>query len=229
MRLIDLYSRVVETTGLEVITTDSINAAISNCFADLTSRGYRDFEELQYPEANINEYKNNLAIITLPDNVRKILYVRIYFETEATTADRVPLADHYVQALIKDGEFRSDVLNMGKRVIYYVRDNQMYIEWLGVKSPIYIRVGIHKKLEVPRLGDTDITTVEDISDVTINIRKEFEDALVLYSIYFFFARELKDNERMVFHLNQYKYYVEDILHELNDEDIFQEEDVVVVE
>ena len=229
MKLIDLYSRVVETTGLEVITTDSINAAISNCFADLTSRGYRDFEELEYPLAKIVEYKNNLATVTLPESVRKILYVRVYFETEATTAERVPLADKLVQSLIKDSEFRSDVLNMGKRVIFYVKGNQLNIEWLGLKSPIYIRVGIHKKLEVPRIGSTDITTVDDISDVTIKIRKEFEDALVLYSIYFFFARELKDNERMVFHLNQYKYYVEDILHELNDEDIFQEEDVVVIE
>lgn len=229
MKLIDLYTRVVETTGLEVITTDSINAAISNCFADLTSRGYRDFEELDYPKDDITEYKNNLAIVDLPNNVRKIIYVRVYFETEAATADRVPLADGYVQSLIKDGEFRSDVLNMGKRVIYYVKNNKLHIEWLGMKSPIYVRVGIHKKLEVPRLAENDITSSEDIGSVEISIRKEFEDALVLYSIYFFFARELKDNERMVFHLNQYKYYVEDILHELNDEDIFEDDDVVVVE
>jgi len=229
MKLIDLYSRVVETTGLEVITTDSINAAISNCFADLTSRGYRDFEELDYPKEEIQEYKNNLSIVDLPTNVRKIIYVRVYFETEADIADRIPLADSHVQSLIKDGEFRSDVLNMGKRLIYYVKNNKLYIEWLGIKTPIYIRVGIHKKLEVPRLATNEITSSEDIGSIEIDIRKEFEDALVLYSIYFFFARELKDNERMVFHLNQYKYYVEDILHELNDEDIFQEDDVVVVE
>jgi hypothetical protein len=80
MKLIDLYSRVVETTGLEVITTDSINAAISNCFADLTSRGYRDFEELDYPKEEIQEYKNNLSIVDLPTNVRKIIYVRVSFK-----------------------------------------------------------------------------------------------------------------------------------------------------
>jgi hypothetical protein len=229
MKIIDLYSRIIETTGLEVITTDSINAAIANCFADLTSRGYRDFEELDFDSTKLVEYDNNLVTVDIPDYIRKVLYVRVYFETEATNANRVPLANKMVQSLIKDGEFRSDLINMGRRVIFYIKNNKLYIEWLGIKTPIFVRVGIHKKLEVPRLNAQDITAVEDIGDVVINIRKEFEDALVLYSIYFFFARELKDNERMVFHLNQYKYYVEDILHELNDEDIFQEDDVVVIE
>ena len=45
IKLIDLYNRIVETTGLDVMTLGSLRAAIANCMADLTSRGYKIFKE----------------------------------------------------------------------------------------------------------------------------------------------------------------------------------------
>ena len=45
MKLVDFYERVLETTGLDVMTLGSLKASIKNCMADLTSRGYRVFKE----------------------------------------------------------------------------------------------------------------------------------------------------------------------------------------
>ena len=53
MKLIDFYERVIETTGLDVMTLPSIKAAIKNCMADLTSRGYRIFCEKQLKDFEI--------------------------------------------------------------------------------------------------------------------------------------------------------------------------------
>ena len=41
-----------------------------------------------------------------------------------------------------------------------------------------------------------------------------EDALVFYAAYFYYSRFIKDVEKIQLYLNNYKYYVEDITHEL---------------
>ena len=38
-----LYHRIRESTGLDVLTENVIQTIIENCFADITSRGYREF------------------------------------------------------------------------------------------------------------------------------------------------------------------------------------------
>ena len=43
--------------------------------------------------------------------------------------------------------------------------------------------------------------------VVFVIRKEFEDAIVLYGIYFLLVRYSKDTDRVQIALNNYKYYI----------------------
>jgi len=228
MKLSELYTRVTETTGLEVLTAEAINAAIANCFADLTSRGYREFEELSFEDSDITVINQNFIAIKLPDSIRKINYCRIYFETDAAIASRIPIGNKLLESIVKEGIFVSNLWALGKRAIYYTKGSNLLIEWLGDRTPSKIVLGIYKRLVTPTLIASELAATGDLSAVNINIRKEFEDALVLYACYFFYARELKDTERMQFHLNQYKYYVEDILHELSEEDNFDDEDDQVV-
>ena len=51
--------------------------------------------------------------------------------------------------------------------------------------------------------------------------------MVLYAAYFYTARVLKDSDKINLALSNYKYYIEDIVHELSYEDEFNEEDAVV--
>lgn len=43
-----LYQRIRESTGLDVLTENVLQTIIENCFADITSRGYREFGEASY-------------------------------------------------------------------------------------------------------------------------------------------------------------------------------------
>ena len=229
MKLLDLYTRITETTGLEVLTAESINTAIANCFADLTSRGYRDFEEIIFEGEQIQSINDNFATLILPDSIRKINYCRVFFNTNADTATRIPIGNKFLESIVKDNIFVSNLYAIGKKVIYYTKGENLLLEWLGERTPTRIVLGVYKRLVAPALTLDAFAATQNLSNIVINIRKEFEDALVLYACYFFYARELKDNELKQFHLNQYKYYVEDILHELSQEDQFDEEDTVVVE
>ncbi len=228
MKLKDLYTRIVETTGLEVLTVESINAAISNCFADLTSRGYREFEEKKYEKDLAVVINDNKIKFALPTDLRSILYCKVYFLDGANKVERISLTNPHIDTISYQNELRSDLARMGKKIIYYTKKDEIFIEWWGKKELIKMELGYHKKLIAPSMNPDKILG-SDISELEVDIRKEFEDAVVLYACYFFIARELKDQERMQFHLNQYKYYVEDILHELADEDNFEYETVMAVE
>ena len=77
MKLIDLYTRVVETTGLDIVTLDSLNTAVANCMADLTSRGYRTFAEKHLEDITYSQ-SENLIEFSQPTDVRKNLYIRLF-------------------------------------------------------------------------------------------------------------------------------------------------------
>lgn len=224
MKLMDLYTRVVETTGLDVITLDSLNTAVANCMADLTSRGYRTFIEKHLKDLSYTQNKN-LIKFQLPTDVRKNLYIRVFFNNEAVVATRYSLSNKRVACKFEEGAFRS-LLNHGQ-AIYYTKGDSLFIEWdpsLGQLQDICY--GYYQRLVAPKV-DATIEDIEQLEKIEFNIREEFEDAIVLYAAYFYYSRYIKDADKIQFYLSQYKYYVEDLTHELAYEDDFNEEDAVI--
>ena len=224
MKLIDLYTRVVETTGLDIITLDSLNTAVANCMADLTSRGYRTFAEKHLGEVEYTQNKN-LIKFPQPSDVRKNLYIRLFFNNEAVVATRYSLSNRRVACKYEEGAFRS-LLNQGQ-AIYYVKGDSIIIEWdphLGNLQDM--SYGYYQRLVAPKI-DPDIDDIKALQEAKFDIREEFEDAVVLYAAYFYYSRYIKDADKIQFYLSQYKYYVEDLTHELAYEDDFNEEDAVI--
>lgn len=224
MRLMDLYTRVVETTGLDVVTLDSLNTAVANCMADLTSRGYKTFKEKHLKDLNYSQNKN-LISFPQPSDVRKNLYIRLFFNNEAVVATRYSLSNKRIACKYEQGSFRSVLLP--KQAIYYVKGDSIIIEWdphLGNVQDICY--GYYQRLIAPKV-DSTIEDIDQLEQIEFDIREEFEDAIVLYAAYFYYSRYIKDGDKIQFYLSQYKYYVEDLTHELAYEDDFNEEDAVI--
>ncbi len=229
MKLRTLYERVVETTGLDIVSIGSLQAAVSNCMADLTSRGYRTFKEITLEDIDeedviANELGYFEAVIPT-DEIRKVLYAKIFFPSRGVVAHRLSLSNPEIQKIWSNGRFRTLLKN--HEAIFYIKDTHLIIEYnleLGLAQEIAF--GYYSRLSAPILSN--ITSDEAILDNTIiDIRREFEDALVFYACYFYYSRFVKDTEKIAMYLNQYKYYVEDITHELAYEDEYFEEDSIV--
>ena len=225
MKLIDLYERIIETTGLDVMTLGSIKAAIKNCMADLTSRGYRVFKELQLKDLKDAYIDNTMIETNLPTDVRKILYCKVFFNNNAVIARRYSLSNKRVACQYINGKFRSSLQT--NEAIFFVKGDKLIIEWHPAFGNLTdINFGYYQRLEAPDFDDT-VSDIQQLKNVEINIRPEFEDALVFYAAYFYYARYVKDTDKIQLYLSNYKYYVEDITHELAYEDEFFEEDSVI--
>ena len=77
-----LYHRIRESSGLDVLTENVLQTIIENCFADITSRGYREFNEQTYvreSEENpvFEDLGEGLYKIHIPDDYRKTLHLKI--------------------------------------------------------------------------------------------------------------------------------------------------------
>lgn len=236
MTLYDLYQRIIETTGLDVVTIGSLRTSVANCFADLTSRGYKIFTELSLESEEFKdktETNYNMVILPMPKDVRKILYLRLYFpEQGAVLASRYSLTNKRVGSKWLNGAFRSAV--EPGQAIFYTKGDKIYVEWHTDCGETLenLEFGYNKKLSMPSNFPTDeqfktFNNLEALKDCVLDIRPEFEDALVFYAAYFYYARFQKDTDKINHYLSQYKYYVEDIVHELSYEDEFNEEDVVI--
>ena len=225
MKLIDFYERVIETTGLDVMTLPSIKAAIKNCMADLTSRGYRIFCEKQLKDFSNAYIDKTMIEVDLPKNVRKILYCKVFFNNNAVGATRYSLSNKRVSCMYINGRFRSHL--QSNEAIFFVKGDKLIIEWHPAFGDVTdISFGYYEKLSAPEFDD-NVSDVEKLKEVEINIREEFEDALVFYAAYFYYSRYVKDTDKIQLYLSNYKYYVEDITHELAYEDEFFEEDTVI--
>jgi hypothetical protein len=225
MKLLDFYERVIETTGLDVMTLPSIKAAIKNCMADLTSRGYRIFCEKQLKDFTNPQIDKTMVEVDLPKNVRKILYCKVFFNNTATTATRYSLSNKRVSCMYINGKFRSHL--QSNEAIFFVKGDKLIIEWHPAFGDLTdISFGYYQKLEAPEFN-ADVSDIQQLRDVTIDIREEFEDALVFYAAYFYYSRYVKDTDKIQLYLSNYKYYVEDITHELAYEDEYFEEDSVI--
>lgn len=229
MKLIDLYLRTLGTTGLDVMDLNSLHAAVSNCMADLTSRGYKIFKELHLSYFKKDEIFSdaNMVILPAPKDIRKVVYVRLFFNQDATVATRVSLSNPRVQCRFVNGQFRSFLEE--NQAIYYIKNDKIYIEWHDSLRPTLeeISFGYYQKLYCPEDFPSDPNESDKMEEVEIDIRPEFEDALVFYAAYFYTARYIKDSDKINLYLSNYKYYVEDIIHELSYEDEFNEEDAVI--
>lgn len=225
MKLVDFYERVIETTGLDVMTLPSIKAAIKNCMADLTSRGYRIFCEKQLKDFTNPYIDKTMIEVDLPKNVRKILYCKVFFNNNAVGATRYSLSNKRVSCMYINGRFRSHL--QSNEAIFFVKGDKLIIEWHPAFGDVTdISFGYYEKLTAPEFN-ADVSDVQQLKDVTIDIREEFEDALVFYAAYFYYSRYVKDTDKIQLYLSNYKYYVEDITHELAYEDEFFEEDTVI--
>lgn len=227
MKLIDLYLRVLGTTGLDVMDLNSLKSAVSNCMADLTSRGYKLFVEKHLEDFDDIKVYDNLVILPCPNDIRKVIYLRLFFNQDATLAERKSLSDPKIQCRYIAGQFRS--LTSTNQAIYFIKNDKLYIEWNTSLRPTLeqISFGYYKKLYCPENFPNSPEDVSKMEEVEIDIRPEFEDALVFYCAYFYTARYIKDSDKINLHLSNYKYYVEDIVHELSYEDEFNEEDAVI--
>ena len=227
IKLYDLYERRVETTGLDVMTLGSLRAAIANCMADLTSRGYKIFKEYHLHDLNNTIIDDNYIEADLPNDIRKTVYLRLFLNEDAILAQRVSLSDHRVACKYLNGRFRS-LIEPGQ-AIYYTKGDKLYIEWhsnLGLELQ-ELSFGYYQKLFLREGFPVDANAIDDMQTYEIDIRPEFEDALVFYAAYFYYSRYVKDKEKIDHYLSQYKYYIEDITHELAYEDEFNEEDAVI--
>ena len=226
MKLFDFYDRVLETSGLEVMTLGSLKASIKNCMADLTSRGYKNFIEKSLADMNPKFTNTSLIILDCPSDIRKTLYLKAYFTDNAVKGIRYSLTNPRVQCTKMDDLYLS--ILPANSCIFYIKNDKIFVEWdsnLGNLENLFF--GYYGRLKAPDIPENLEITEDALNEYDIPIREEFEDALVFYSCYFYYARYLKDIDKMTFFLNQYKYYVEDIIHEISYEDDFYEEDSVI--
>lgn len=219
MKLQELHDRIVETMNLEVITQTSLIVCVNNCFADLMSRGYRDFiEEVfttdgQTVPTDLSELSFPMSL-DIPTAFRRLQYLKVITEMGTTNAERVILSSSaYLGYLDTEGNLRVNFGQLMKPYAYYVLDDKIHIDGAVGADPIEkIHLGYYKRLD--KISTDAALTLE------IPIRSELEDALVLYGVYFYTNRLHIDIELTKEHRNTYKYFVEDILNDLNAEDLF---------
>lgn len=233
-----LYQRVRESTGLDVLTPGTMQAIVENCDADLTGRGYRDFLEVtleperdkredetekEYEEAKKLMYHSHgygLYSFDIPEDMRRILYLKVATEYKMLQGLRLSINSNRVNNIIVEkGKLRTAFTNIEQELIFYTNNNKVYFETRDRQADLTdIRFGYDKKIMVP-----DEPKLEDYETTVIPIRREFEDAIVLYGIYQVYLRYGKEVERIQLSLNNYKYYVEDIVSTLAHEDDYDRE------
>lgn len=224
-----LYHRIRESTGLDVLTENVIQTIIENCFADITSRGYREFGEESYFEEGEKTFEKlgqGLYCIDIPEDYRKTLHLKVAVNNKVYLGYRLALTDERVNSIMVGNdkkEIRSNFAYIDKDVIFYTKDNKMYIESrFREKEVECIMLGYDKRLIAPKQP-----SLKNYDEVTINCRREFEDAIVLFGVYFLLQRYSKDTDRVQMALNNYKYYVEDLTYTLAYEDNYTDEDGII--
>lgn len=228
-----LYHRIRESTGLDVLTENVLQTIIENCFADITSRGYREFgEQIYIPEKETEEdmifesLGQGLYRIDIPEDYRKTLHLKVTVNNKVYLGYRLALTDERVNSILVGNdkkEVRSNFAYIDKDVIFYTKDDKMYIECRFRDKEVYdIRLGYDKRLIAPKQPD-----LKAYDTAEIKCRREFEDAIVLFGVYFLLQRYSKDTDRVQMALNNYKYYVEDLTYTLAYEDNYTDEDGII--
>ena len=228
-----LYHRIRESTGLDVLTENVLQTIIENCFADITSRGYREFNEQVYIKESKNEEDKlfeslgqGLYSIDIPEDYRRTLHLKVTVNNKVYLGHRLALTDERVNSIVVGNEnkdVRTNFAYLDKDVIFYTKGNKMYIECRFRDKEVHdIRLGYDMRLIAPKQPD-----LKKYDETEIICRREFEDAIVLYGIFFLLQRYSKDTDRVQMALNNYKYYVEDLTYTLAYEDNYTDEDGII--
>ena len=205
-----LYHRIRESTGLDVLTENVLQTIIENCFADITSRGYREFNEQVYIKESENEEDKlfeslgqGLYSIEIPEDYRRTLHLEVTVNNKVYLGHRLALTDERVNSIVVGNEnkdVRTNFAYLDKDVIFYTKGDKMYIECRFRDKEVYdIRLGYDKRLIAPKQPD-----LKKYDETEIICRREFEDAIVLYGIFFLLQRYSKDTDRVQLALNNYK-------------------------
>lgn len=241
MTLKDLYLRVKDSTGMEVLTVSDMYTMYLNCAADLTSRGYREFVEDEITEfENIEDRK---FIFDSPASLRKILYLKLDDGKGMHKGVRIPATHEGIDKIGSDGKYFFD-FDSGDKVpyIYYSKNNKLIFESSSTGKPSKLVLGYYKKIpkniipesykfvnsEGVEVNSTNVYDPAVLEHVHLPIREDLQDVFVFFGIYFVYNKRLKEDTTIQRHLNNYKYQVEDVLHELGYEDNFNEEEAVIV-
>ena len=228
-----LYHRIRESTGLDVLTENVLQTIIENCFADITSRGYREFNEQIYIPEKIEEedmtFENlgyGLYCIDIPEDYRRTLHLKVTVNNKVYLGQRLSLTDERINSIVVGNDkksVRSNLAYLDKDVIFYTKGDKLFIECRFRDKEVYdIRLGYDKRLIAPKQPD-----LKSYDTTEIICRREFEDAIVLFGVYFLLQRYSKDTDRVQMALNNYKYYVEDLTYTLAYEDNYTDEDGII--
>lgn len=233
-----LYQRVRESTGLDVLTPGTVQSIIENCDADLTGRGYRDFIEVtlepirakredetekEFEEALKLMYEDHgygLYSFDLPKDLRRILYLKVATDYKMYQGLRLSItSDRINNRILEGGILRSAFTNIEQGLLFYTNNGKVFFELRDRQADVVtVKFGYDKKIMVP-----EEPKVEDFEITEIPIRQEFEDAIVLYGIYQVYLRYGKEIEKIQLALNNYKYFVEDMVSTLAHEDDYDRE------
>lgn len=212
-----LYRRIRESTGLDVLTPGTMQAIVENSMADLSSRGYRDFIEVSITPEKLGD---GLYSFDIPDNLRRILYLKVGTKGTMLQGLRLSITDDRVNNIVtSEGHLRTAFTNIEQGLIFYTNNNKVFFELRDRNIEIVdVRFGYDKKITVPNEPD-----VKNYDEAIIDVRREYEDAIVLYGIYQIYNRYGKEFERIQMALNNYKYFVEDITSTVAHEDDYDRE------
>ncbi len=212
-----LYRRIRESTGLDVLTPGTMQAIVENSMADLSSRGYRDFCEIQIEPEN---HGDGLYSFEIPENLRRILYLKVGIRGTMLLGLRLSITDDRINNIVtSDKHLRTAFTNIEQGLIYYTNNGRVYFELRDRNADLIdVRFGYDKKITVP-----EEPKVENYDITVIDVRREYEDAIVLYGIYQIYNRYGKEFERIQMALNNYKYFVEDITATVAHEDDYDRE------
>ena len=225
MRLIDLKTNVEETLGLEVVSIKSLIVCVNNCIAILQSKDYRDFVEY---EVEIETDKFPITI-SLPDNIKEILYVKLASDNEVLSAKRMPVNSDLIQSRVYKDEYRMDT--SFNNLIYYGLKGNLTIDSPLDRSRRYYKkvlIGYYKQLpKVPlNLDEDSFFGTTETEPYNVEIREEFEDALTFYGLKFYSER-FKFRPEIAEQYNEtFRFFVEDISNQLDKEDRFYRESKV---
>jgi len=243
MTLKDLYLRVKDSTGLEVLTVSDMYTMYKNCAADLTSRGYREFVEIEIPKEELLVEGSSKFSFETPTDLGKILYLKVDTNNCLSKGLRVPVTHKGLDTINKDGVYTFDFrTEQSTSIIYYTKNGKIVCETKDIGVPSRIVLGYYKKIEkniIPKSfkymdengqeqTSTNVYDPRILETIVLPIREELQDCFAFYGIYFCYNKRLKEDAMIQRHLNNYKYLVEDLLHELNYEDNFNEEESIII-
>lgn len=214
MNLEELRIRVEETLGQNVIGVKSLLTMVNNCRASIHSKQYREFEEQSYTPT----YSEYPATIDLPVDtagqqiIRKILYVKVKIRGVWSLAQRISLS-------------RAGLKIEGAGVYFYTKGGKLYLDTKDVGNVIEeVVLGYYKK--IPKVPMT--ISQSDLENTELEIREDLEDAFVFYGLAFFANRFKAKVEVWTEYNNTFKYYMEDMLNQLDEEDEYYTDQTIEV-